>query len=443
MATTYTIKDTTRDLGFMLSLTSLFEMDEQGFWFDPGLGKRHVLKLETSDEGKEVAVFQDPLPKGDIYFFNPFAEGFGKKSPAVTQFYKAIRVAFNLKFGTALLYMINEVRKSRVAAETGEAQTVNHVVVRMSSVPIDEKTSLYDVADDKLIDEFEKILKRLGDEVLFVPYLHQQMTSKVICGALDDSTWDEKYGNGIRKKSLLAFKAAVMGVLGITKPEELSTFRVKYDPELKTSPQIYTTLSVYLKLYHRFNDVLADAAAIDGVPSPSAEIDLGELQNVIDHLPYAYAIAKHMVQPTIPTQRTTDTSTVDTSRLSLSSAGGAHGTVGGSRFPGPEQIDSFGRKIQPAAPALNLGGNTPSTTRRFPVNTLTEAPTDPFAPATRMNPNPGFGGGMFGGGFGAGAPSGGSFGSSSYGFGGQQGGGLNVNPPSNFGSPGMQKSYFR
>lgn len=428
MTDTYTVKDATNDIEFLLSLTKLFTSDEKGFWFDTGLDKRHLLKMDANDEGKEIVIFQDPLPKGDYYFFNPFAEGFGKKSPAVQLFYKTIRVAFNLNLTTSLQYMMSELLKHKQALVDDPDHKLNHIVGRMSSVPVDKKTTLFDVVDEKLLDEFESIILRTKDESIFVPYMHQQMLAKVVCDVLNDPTWDEKFGKDIRKKSLLAFKSALMGVLGIKDPSELEVFSSKYDPDLKTTARLHTTLTVYLKMYSRFNDILAHAFGVNGNVAVEHEVDLGTLQQVLDRSPMAYAIAKHMVQPVMPKSSPTSTNSVDTSKLQI--GGGANRlNIGGSRFPGPEVIDEFGRR----GTMRNQLAIAPQTGfSRFTPHVINDQPADPFAPATRPA-----GGDLFGrsNSIGFGNNGGGSnyFQSQPFGNAGQFG--LNLTPPNNFNSP--------
>ena len=429
MVETYTIKNVTQDLGFLLSLTKIFEADEDHFWYDPGVKARFVHKLDANDTGKEIVLFQDPMPKGNYYFFNPFAEGFGKKSPAVQFYYKAIRIALNLNIRTALLYMAQAVLESKEAAEAKTEHTLSHVVVRMSSIPIDKRSTVYDVIDEKMLDEFEKLFDRTNDECIHVPYMTQQMTAKVMCDALTDDQWDEKFGKDIRKKSLAAFKAALSGVLGIADPQDLRQFTVKYDPDLKSSAKFHCIMSVYLKLYSRFNDVLADAFGVNGTPSEASEINLGELSSVIDRFPLAYAIAKHMVQPVLPNVGATDPGAADTSHLRL----GMPGTT--RRFPGPEIIDDLGRKTRQGE-SLQIGRSADAP-KRFTPHILSDVKVDPFAPAIRPVNSGGFNtGSSFGN-----TTSGGMFGNQSGGFG-TQGAGLNLDPPSNFSSPFARRNYF-
>lgn len=419
MTEKYTISNVSEDLSFLLSLTKLFEADDEGFWVDSGHKERFVHKLDANDDGKLIVNFQDPMPKGDYYYFNPFAEGFGRKSPATTLFYKTVRVAFNVNLRMATMFVAQEIVDSK--ADTTKA--LDHAVIRMGSVPVDKKSTVYDIIDEKMIDEFDKLFNRMegSDQngCIYVPYLHQQMTAKVKCGVFDDPTWDEKFGKDIRKKTIATFTALLLGVLGIKEAEELNQFSVKYDPDLKSSARLHTTLTVYLKLYSKFNEVLPELDTID----------LGLLQDTIERMPLAYAIAKHMIQPVMPKNSPTDTSTVDTSRLSLG------GVNGGSRFAGPEVIDSLGRKTRQNQP-LTFGGAGEQRSR-FQRHVISEIPADPFAPLTSTNP-----------------PINSGFGSPSMSFGGNQGGGyfggqssynpgsFNTSPPSNFNTPQTRRNYF-
>lgn len=430
---TYTISDVTKDLGFLLSLTKIFEPDAENFWFDPGTDKRFSYQLDANEPGREIVIFQDPMPRGDYYFFNPFAEGFGKKSPATTLYYRAIRIALNLNISTVMNYVIHSILEAKVAAEAKDEYSLSHTVVRMSSVPIDRKSTVYDVVDEKMIDEFVILFKRMNDEIIQIPYLTQQMTAKIKCDCFTDPQWDEKFGKDIRKKTLNAFKAVLQGVLGINSPEDLNSFTVKYDPELKSSAKLHTTMTVYLKLYNRFNDVIADAFAVEGKPSERDEINLGELTATIERFPLAYSIAKHMVQVSHPKVDPTDTTTSDTRSLKLGGDGGR--TFGSSRrFPGPEIIDDFGRKTrQPQS--LQIGSNSPGS-GRFKPHIVADVTIDPFAPAirtpsTNSNNNTGFSSRQATGGYFSPNQN------QSGGF----GGGLNLNPPSNFNTPGTRR-YF-
>lgn len=418
MTDKYTIKDVTNDLSFLLTLTKLFSSDSEGFWVDGE--ERFKYCLDSSGEGKEIVIFQDPMPKGDFYYFNPFAEGFGKKSPAVNLFYKTCRVALNVNLRMVMIHVLQELLNSK---ET-EGYSLAPTVLRMSTVPIDKKTTLFDMVDEKFIEETETILSRLeATEIngsLCVVYIPKDMRAGVKCEALGDPKWDEKYGHNIRKKSLLGFRALLMGVLGIKNADELENFSDKYDPTLKSSARIHTTMSVYLNLYSKFNEVLSETDSID----------LGTLAEVIDRFPMAYVIAKHMIQPSIPAKSVLDVSPTDTSHL-------INKDSKTKRFLQPEFVDNFGRPINsnPApTPIFTQSGGI----SRFKPEVISLGQSDPFSPIpggmvnqrqdmfTQPMPSPvGMGNGMF-----------------------QtpqplfSGGGLNLNPPSNFGSPGTRTGYF-
>jgi hypothetical protein len=443
----HTIRDVTRDLSALVTLTKVLSVDEDNYLVDTAVGQRFKHQLDANDTPREIAIFQDPMPKGDILFFNPFAEGFGRKSPAVQLYYRLIRVALNINIRTVALYIAHTIVNVKKAEAAKETYSLPGSLVRMSSVPFSGKTTLYDVADEKLIGEFDKLFDRIDNDLVAVPYLKQQRMAKITVPALTDDQWDAKYGVDIRKKSLAAFKSVIMGILGISKPEELDNFTVKHDPDVKTAVRLHTTLSVYLKIYSKFNDILADAYGIEDPEKDKVTVDLGELGDVIERLPLSYAIAKHMVQPVMPSVGATDTSTVDTTRISL---GG--NPANRSRFAGPPTIDAFGRE-QRGGQTFSIGTPVDAGSTRFKPHVIQDQKIDPFAPATRSS-----GGGAFGqsGGFNSG---GGAFNSGGFvggglnppasGFGGQGGyfgGGnerisLSATPSSNFGMPGG-RSYF-
>lgn len=410
----YGVSSVSDDLKFLMTLTSIFGVDDKGFWVDTLKDER--FKYQLDDTPKEIVIFQDPLPKGDYYYFNPLSEGLGDKSPADQLFQRTVRAAFNSNIRIAIVTLLTAL----VESKKDGGDELNHVELRMASVPIDKRTSLIDYADEKLIEEVKKIFDRTNENFFAVPYIQAQQTAKAICDVFSDPQWTEKYGVDIRKKSILAFKSAILGVLGISDEKEMVQFHAKYNPESKSAAKLDTTLRVYHKLYSRFNDILPDSVAVD----------LGTLNEVIERLPMAYAIAKHMVQPTLPRQRPTDLSPSDTSRI----AGPVSST--GKKMPSPllgDPAPVFGgghNRFQPQTPAI--GGGAPG---RFQPQFLQTTPVDPTAPIVNMGG--GFGGTNHGG-FG-------STGRNYFGGGSSfspASGGLNTTPGNLFGRPEMQRRYF-
>lgn len=419
MSTKYTIKDTTQDLAFLLTLTNLFAADDKGFWIDTGTEERFKYAFEGNGEGKEIVLFQDPMPKGDFYYFNPFAEGFGRKSPAVNLFYKTIRINLNVNIRKVMLHVLEEL----LVSKENKDHQLDPAVLRMSTVPLDKKHTLFDVADEKMLDEFTKLLDRLEatetNGPVYVVYLTPQMTARVKCDALTDDKWEEKFGKDIRKKSIQAFRSLIMGVLGIKSPDELDGFTEKYDPSLKSSARLHTTMSVYLSLYSKFNDILPEGH----------EIDLGSLTEVIERFPLAYAIAKHMIQPTVPAKSATDITTSDTSKVAVN-------PLAQKRFLQPEVVDNFGRRIDQTVtqPVFTPSGQV----NKFKPHIVDNGPADPFSPIpggiAQPTPSP------------FNQPVQPMYGQTTSYFGGTSmapmGNGLTLNPPSNFGSPGTRRGYF-
>ncbi len=426
MTDQYTIKDVTEDLSFLMTLTKIFDVDEDGFWCDKSTKERFVYKYDPAADGREIVMFQDNPPKGEYFFFNPFAEGFGKKSPATQLYLRTVRVAFNLNLRNAHLYVAEQALQTKV----DKTHKIDPNVAKMGSNIVEKRTTLIDVIDETMIKEFVKIWDRMNDECIFIPYLQQQMTAKVKIDALTDPKWDDKYGKDIRKKSLTAFKSLLMGVLGIKAPEEINQYFVKYDPQNKTSAMFYTTMSVYMNLYRQFNDILPESYATDEGPSERDAIDLGQLYDVIERFPQAYVIAKHMVQPSVTKTSVTDTRPADTSTLSFAPQGAK------KRFRGPEVIDDLGRTIRQNT-SLSFD-NSRSSGGRFKAHVLPDIKSDPFSPYVQPQmdtPQWGASPSSFQG-------TGGYFDSGNMGstFGSAPSG-LNFNPPSNFGSPAM-KRYF-
>ena len=418
----YTIRDVAEDLKFLLSLTGIFEADDEGYWIDASSKQRFKYSLDKNDIPREVVVFQETIPDGDVLFFNPFAEGLGTKSPIVTFYYNAVRIAFTTTLRQVILFSAREMLRSKQAHALKEDYVSHPAMVRMNVVPISKKTTVFDEVDEVMITEFTTLLDRVNDELLFVVYNSRQMEAKVNCAALTDEDFDAKFGDKIRKKSLSAFKALLMGVLGIKTPEELATFSVKYsttDSSKKTSPKFFTVMSVFLNLYAKFNDVIADAYGTDGVPNDRFVIDLDQFQNVIERFPAAYAIAKHMFQPVLPTQVPTSTQTIDTGGLQI---GGDPNNRPGGRFS-PHVV---GEQSAPAS-----GGFQTGSTSRFQPHVINPGMGGTYQPAFNMQPQMGPVGG-----FGQFQPA-----QPQNTFGGGFSGGLDLTPPSNFYNPNTRRNW--
>lgn len=418
MTEKYTVESVTGDLGFLVSLTKAFAVDDKGFWVDADTREHYVYKLSEDDKGKQIIVFQDPLPKGDFYFFNPFSEGIGTKSPASQLYYRLMRTVLNVDIFSAMKFVAEMLLASKNDPET----KIDPAVARMSSVQIDSKTTLFDVIDEKMVGnsekkltgEFEKLFDHAGGELLMVYYTPKDVTAKVRVDALTDPMWDDKYGVSVRKKSLPAFKALLMGVLGITDADGLEYFTEKYDTALKSTPKFHAMMSVYLKLYNRFNEVLPE---VD-------KVDLTSFMEVIERLPLASAIAKHMIVPSAVKQAATATAASDTRGLSM---GGTSAAAGQPRRFAPREVGGGFSNGLRSGGSLSIGSGQQQRYGRVIEHTV-----DPFAPLARPAvESPSIGGlGGLGGGLGlrGGLSMGGGI-------------GLRSQAPSNFNSPFARRTF--
>lgn len=414
----YTIKNVSEDLAFLMTLTRIFSVDEQGFWFDTLRDERFKYQIDSNDTPREIVNFQDPFPKGDFLFFNPFAEGLGGQSPADQFFYRTARATLNSNVRLVVMHVIDSV----LAHKADPKAELDHTIIRMASVPVEKRTIVSDVIDEKLRDEFVKIFDRTNENFLSVAYYQPQQTAKLICDVFKDPQWNEKYGTDIRKKSLLALRALLLGVFGIENEKDFSVFDTKHDPSVKTAVRLHTTLDTYLKIYSRFNDVLNETVAIN----------LGELSNVIERLPMAYAIAKHVIQPSLPRNNTNDVSPADTSRLS-----GGWDQSGQRKFANTTAM-STDTGLRPMSQMRDMRGGS---TSRFAQRPMSHAAIDPTAPLVNGPAAGGFSGGMMG--FGS------NFRGSSFGGSGPSLGGMGVfsrgpdiSPPSNFMQPSAGPRFF-
>ena len=332
MTVKYTIADVTKDLRIITRLIWLMDTDAEGFWTNRLDGTRVKHVLEEGEVGKEVILFQDPLPRGDYYYFNPFVEGLGKPGPAVKMFYAGERVTANSYLARIIRYIAAMTAEHKTALANKEEHKLSNSFVRIVSTMADKKNNVFDLLDAESIKEFDTILKRIDEEIVAFPYLRPTQTSKLTCSVLTDKGWDEKYGGGIRKKSLTAFKGVVMGILGISSPEELEKFSSKYTIDMKSAPNLQSNLTVLSLFYSAFADIIVEACQDNKTSAELLEIDLESLNGVIERLPFAYAIAKHMIQPALPKQSATDTSTINTTGVAPWNTTQAIGPDGQRRF---------------------------------------------------------------------------------------------------------------
>jgi hypothetical protein len=474
----YTIKDVTEDLKYLVSLTNVFEVDNEGYLTVANTSERAKPKLDGADSGSEIVLVQGTMPKGEYLTFNPFSEGLGRVgNPANNYYYQAIRVATNATMMVIFFHVARTILTAKKAAAAGEEFTISPAVVKMAGVQMAKRQTLYDVIDDEMIKEFKTLCDRIDDTFFFVPYDTRDMTARVTCSVLTDAEWDAKYaGKDVRKRSVAAFKALIMGVFGITAPDQLSKFSVKYSElNVRSAPRFHTTMSVYLKLYEVFNEVAVDAYTTDGTPPDTFVVDLGALNDVIERFPAAYNIAKHMMQTnTAPSVKAADTASSDTRGMRFQPHGTGTMTPDGkpSRFKGPPVVGGFG--VQPQ-PGFMMGQPQPQQNGRFRPHIVDNTPADPFSPSgtpgighnsapsmsgnafgvapTMMAPmmGPGMGGGM-GGGMGMmspmmgnpASPAGAAFGApvqAQQNMFGSPSMGFNMSAPSNFGEPGTRRFF--
>jgi hypothetical protein len=305
----YTIKDVTSDLRKVLTLTGEVDADSDGFMVHRD--DRTQIKLVRSkkdDDSRAVVLFQDPLPKGDNFVFNPYSESMGSSSIPSNFFYKAARTNLSFTMMDTVIWLAKELLAHKKALEAKEEHRLSSAILRLTSVKLDGKRGqIIDAVDDEFINELKKITDAVGPELTHITYHNRQMRATAVVGCLSESTWDENYGRGIRKKSLQAFKALIMGLLGIKTPADLDTIEVRYDVDSGAAAKFTTIVTLYVKIYSGFAEVLANVLIHD--------LNLSDLMEVVDNMSNATRLAKHSSQPILPVASPKSTAPANTAHV--------------------------------------------------------------------------------------------------------------------------------
>ena len=278
---------------FLVSSCPTYAVDDSGFVINLARNppQRHVLKLDvknTEEVGKEIVIYQDPIPEGDYFLLNPYAEGMGLRAPPLTFLYDALALTCAHRVGIVIDSLIAMLILSNKDGNKAIPESALRIV---SKHQVDGK-ALVDLVDDKMSAEISTILDALGTHYIVPAYVPAQMTAKLIVKCLSDPDFETSFGKTVRKKTVKVFLALTKGILDIDGPEDLSAFDTKYDPEMRVPPKMHTFLSTLLKVYLRFNDALEEAVA-----DPDARIDLGELSEVIEQIPLVFPLARGAVIP--------------------------------------------------------------------------------------------------------------------------------------------------
>ena len=280
-------------ISFLVKSCPTFDIDDAGFIINLARTppQRHVLKLDDRNKeeiGKEIVIYQDPIPNGDYFLLNPYAEGTGLRSPPLVFLYDALALTASHRVGIVMESLLTMLVQSKEDGK--DKQVLPESALRIVSKHRVDGKAIVDLVDAKMVEEIRVILEALGSHYIVPAYVPAHMTSRLVVKCLTNPDFETSFGKTVRKKTVHVFLALTKGILDIDKPEDLTAFETKYDPDLRVPPKMHTFLSTLLKIYLRFNDALEEVVA-----DPAARINLGELSEIIEQIPLVFPIARNAV----------------------------------------------------------------------------------------------------------------------------------------------------
>ncbi len=289
-------QDVTDALRFFIEMSGVYTTDDEGFVVKK-TGERISLPGPSGAAGKPVVLYQQPMPRGDFYVINPFAEGLGQNTPPQVFFYKLQRQALIVRIRLAVLspIMLAMIDKKIPVPEDSNFIEAKHTKTMLDM--IGGKTvagkSIIDEIDDKMFAEVDKFLSSpaQNDHIVDILYLKRQMTSSLKSDIIED----EHHFNasmGIRKKSYQVAQAILMNLLGVKSKQDLARFTA--GTMEKAPAKLSSWMTVLFSVYSKFNQVLEDSIDIEWV------VDLGSFKMHLDNLPAYSGNAKWMIAPNAP-----------------------------------------------------------------------------------------------------------------------------------------------
>ncbi len=290
-------QDTTDALRFFIEMSGVYTTDEEGFVVKK-TGERISLPGPSGAAGKPVVLYQQPMPRGDFYVINPFAEGLGQNTPPQVFFYKLQRQALIARIRLAVLSPVKLAMIDKKLSVPEDSQFIDAKHTKTMLDMISGKTaagkSIIDEIDDKIFVEIDKFLSSpaQNDHIVDILYLKRQMTSSLKSDVIEDDTHFNA-SMGIRKKSYQVAQAVLMNLLGVKTKRDLERFTSGTMD--KAPAKLSSWMTVLFNTYSKFNQVLEDSIDMEWV------VDLGTFKMHLENLPSYTGNAKWMLAVNAPT----------------------------------------------------------------------------------------------------------------------------------------------
>ena len=302
--------DVTNALQFFMELSIVLSADAEGYVYSIHDDNRRRAKIGPPDSEKPVVLYQEEIPKEDVYVINPFSAQQNDRTPPQVFFYKIQRAAYNARLIYAIdgiLAMALERHKQMTREKTGKkdveilARPDLRLVGILTRKVVDDKT-IIDEVDDKMVDEFHKFFNRYTDQVLELVYKSSVQRTDIHIGILDDAAFVATLNstNMMRKKSVAVLQTIIQGIFNLSEDETLNKFNGK---SIEGAP---SKLSSWLQaLYHLYKPLNEVIEVLPDENAPDKLVDLDIYAYHLQRLPAYTDNAKWMIQgspaATLPT----------------------------------------------------------------------------------------------------------------------------------------------
>lgn len=298
--------EVTNALRFFVSLMISFDVDDQGYIIKKTTGER--LKYGPSDTvPKEMVLYQENLPRADLYIINPFSEGLGENSPPTLFFYKFLRISMIARVRMIMLAAVKLALESKNAvagsADLGIPDNIPQtgVMLNLVSGSIGKK-SLIDEIDAKMLSEIDTWAgtKSVVDTMIDPIYDRSIPGTRVQVSAISKETFLTSTP-GMRKNTAKVIRQLLMNILQVREPADLVGLTRK---RTEGAPvRLSSWLETLYAIYERINQALVDVY-------PEYSIDMGDFRTKLDELPEYSMNAKFMIIANSNAPTTTTAATV-------------------------------------------------------------------------------------------------------------------------------------
>ena len=305
-----------------IKITALWGINPQGFIYDLTTG--NLIKLKTGKDselpllvvGDHSSSVEEPH-----LVLNPFREGLEGFKKANEEFYCIQRKALYGRLIQLIRLVIRFVQKQSDpnldVDEFCEVDPKNKDLLKIGARNTENKKKLSESIDDKSWDNIKAFLLSPNQkrDFIFLRNSRNRSSCELVIDFLTDPDYKDKNSlKPLREKDILALKTIVMGLLGISKPEEISKFSAVSD-DIRVPTKLFTFATVLYQIYLRFNPILQILDQFEEEKIWEVEVDTlkEHIQNLARYAEATkWSIVSSVGDKAIPVQTVTATPVVQT-----------------------------------------------------------------------------------------------------------------------------------